>query len=356
MVGGGLGSDIVLRHSELGDCKVQLVPHPVGVQVVVFSGEAVVNGQQLAVGTQTVVPLYTPLCLGKTSVALGVPEAAAWGNLGHEGHSSSRSAQPPHSPVAPEAPVSAPAATDAAPHSARTGDPTAGLRPRLMLFMGGLMLMVSAGVGAYSYTTASAPVRTAEEEVSKAEALLRQAGFTQLKAQAAQGSALTITGYLETSAERVQVEKLLARAAVVATLEVGVNDRLVAAVQDVFRANNVAAEALSVGPGAVRLTSHEADAVRLAKVKATALRDIPGLLVLDVNNSPPTIVSAPEPVIEDPGKRVASIVPGDVAYVVTADGSRYFEGALLPTGQRITAIEEGQVRLERNGTSTTVRF
>ena len=146
------------------------------------------------------------------------------------------------------------------------------------------------------------------------------------------------------------------RAGVIATLEVSVNDRLVAAVQDVFRANSVAAQALAVGPGAVRLTTQETDEVRLAKVKATALRDIPGLALLEVNNTPPAAAPAPEPVIDDPGKRVASIVPGDVAYVVTADGSRYFEGALLPTGQRITAIEEGQVRLERNGTSTTVRF
>jgi type III secretion protein D len=94
----------------------------------------------------------------------------------------------------------------------------------------------------------------------------------------------------------------------------------------------------------------------LSKVKATALRDIPGLLVLDINNTPPVAAAAPEPLLDDPGKRVSSIVPGDVAYVVTADGSRYFEGALLPTGQRITAIEEGLVVLERNGTSTTVRF
>jgi type III secretion protein D len=61
-------------------------------------------------------------------------------------------------------------------------------------------------------------------------------------------------------------------------------------------------------------------------------------------------------VIDDPGKRVTSIVPGDPAYVVTADGTRYFEGALLPTGHRVAAIRDREVLLERNGTKAPLRF
>ena len=60
--------------------------------------------------------------------------------------------------------------------------------------------------------------------------------------------------------------------------------------------------------------------------------------------------------IDDPGKRVASIVPGDPPYVVTVDGTRYFEGALLPTGHRIAGIEERQVVLEIHGVRTPLVF
>ncbi len=57
----------------------------------------------------------------------------------------------------------------------------------------------------------------------------------------------------------------------------------------------------------------------------------------------------PPPVVDDPGKRIASIVPGNPAYIVTADGARYFVGAMLPTGHRITAIAGQRVSLERDG-------
>jgi type III secretion protein D len=53
---------------------------------------------------------------------------------------------------------------------------------------------------------------------------------------------------------------------------------------------------------------------------------------------------------------VASIVPGDPPYVVTVDGTRYFEGALMSSGHRINKIEEKQVVLEFNGVLTPLVF
>ena len=87
-----------------------------------------------------------------------------------------------------------------------------------------------------------------------------------------------------------------------------------------------------------------------------ARRDVPGLSMLEVRNSPPGPLPDPAPVMNDPGKRLSSIVPGDPSYVVTADGTRYFEGALLPTGHRIASIHEREVLLERSGTVTPLRF
>ena len=53
---------------------------------------------------------------------------------------------------------------------------------------------------------------------------------------------------------------------------------------------------------------------------------------------------------------MAAIVPGDPAYVVTADGTRYFEGAMLPTGHRILAILSDRVQIERDGAASTLNF
>jgi type III secretion protein D len=61
-------------------------------------------------------------------------------------------------------------------------------------------------------------------------------------------------------------------------------------------------------------------------------------------------------VVDDPNKRIASLVPGELAYLVTADGARYFIGAMLPTGHRITQIEHSRVTLERDGQRSTLTF
>ena len=62
------------------------------------------------------------------------------------------------------------------------------------------------------------------------------------------------------------------------------------------------------------------------------------------------------PLPDDPGKRIASLVPGEPGYLVTADGSRYFVGAVLPSGHRVTAIAQQRVTLERDGQSQTLNF
>jgi type III secretion protein D len=83
-------------------------------------------------------------------------------------------------------------------------------------------------------------------------------------------------------------------------------------------------------------------------------RDVRGLQALEVRNTAkPTPPPAP-PVSDDPGKRIASLVPGDPGYLVTADGSRYFIGAQLPTGHRITQIDKSRVTLELHGQSSTL--
>ena len=80
------------------------------------------------------------------------------------------------------------------------------------------------------------------------------------------------------------------------------------------------------------------------------------LTTIEVRNTAPAQRPGATPVLDDPGKRISSIVAGDPPYVVTSDGTRYFEGALLPTGHRIAAIEEHQVVLELGGVRTPLVF
>ena len=124
----------------------------------------------------------------------------------------------------------------------------------------------------------------------------------------------------------------------------------------VLRVPGVPARADYGGAGRVSVHAREADADALARAGATARRDVAGLRDLVVTNEPTVPPPQDTPVADDPGKRVAAIVPGDSPYVVTADPTRYFIGALLPTGHRVDAIEAHKVVLTRDGRQSELDF
>ncbi|MGQ3096342.1 MAG: SctD/MshK family protein, partial [Roseateles sp.] len=63
--------------------------------------------------------------------------------------------------------------------------------------------------------------------------------------------------------------------------------------------------------------------------------------------------AAPTPPAEDPAKRLVAVVDNaDSPYFITADGARYFSGALLPSGHRVVQIAERSVTVERDGQRT----
>ena len=46
---------------------------------------------------------------------------------------------------------------------------------------------------------------------------------------------------------------------------------------------------------------------------------------------------------------LATFVDGNPGYITTADGTRWFAGAQVPTGHRIVTIGNGRASFERNG-------
>ncbi len=123
-----------------------------------------------------------------------------------------------------------------------------------------------------------------------------------------------------------------------------------------FRVQGITARAEGDAAGRVTVHTQEGDAARLERAAATARRDVAGLVNLTLQNKPPAPPPENVPVVDDPGKRIASIVPGESPYVVTADGTRYFVGALLPTGHRIEAIEAHAVQLVKDGQRHELHF
>jgi type III secretion protein D len=347
-VGAGPENDIVLAAADIGAGRLSLQVRnqaqvQVHVLVQVLAGEVIVDGRGWPAGAECIVALQTPIQLGRAVVA-----------------------------VMSVAPMAADSACHAGAACGALGDPVDGRHgwPAGLLNVGLSTrrgwLVAGATLSALSLGAMTAGSSAQEGTVdfrhvaNRFESALHDAGFNDLRVQVVDGRALRVTGYLETAVQRASVASMLGQQGVPGRMDVWVNGALVAAVQEVFRVHHVATRAVPEGPGRVVVHTQEADTTRLQSIVSRAQRDVSGLRSLELRNVAPATATEPLNVTPiqppNPGKRIAAIVPGESAYIVTADGSRYFEGAVMPSGLRITAIRPGDVQFERNAAATNPPF
>lgn len=339
-IGTDVGADIVLRQPggngegrSGGEGRASISLRPEGILLQAQSGQVAVDGVALAAGESRIVPWTTPWQLAGTTLAAG-PQGA-W-----EAAPASASQAAPARPAAPPAPT------------------PARLRGwgRRLVTGGGAVVLASVSMWALAMAIAPASPRP-EALAQRAQATLHAAGMTAVTVSLPAGHAdPVVEGYLDTHAQRTRAESLLAGQGLQPRFAVWINENLAQAVQDVYRVHGISAQVQTLGPGRVRVNTALADASALPNVEKAVRRDVQGLNLLDTRNAPPPGVPSPVPALDDPGKRVASIVTGDEPYVATQDGTRYFIGALLPTGHRILAIADGHVQLEREGLNTALAF
>ncbi len=119
-------------------------------------------------------------------------------------------------------------------------------------------------------------------------------------------------------------------------------------VAEVLRLSGLTSKAQYIGEGTVTVTGHLGDPKALATIiQSRAMREIIGLKrVLAVNLDHP---GGPAVGASVDGTRIVSVVASKDPYVITADGSRYYVGASLPQGGRLSGVHEGEVLIERNG-------
>ncbi len=338
-VSGQWHSDVVLRSPGAAQAEVELQLAGDAVELQVRQGDVRVGGEPQAAGARVRVPLYAPILIGDTAVALGVMGSSAWNPL------FGRDTTAPAAASASAVPLWTAWLQRARAHAS----------PRRLL-VGGAVVS-AASMALLTMATLAAPkAPSAEERAQRAQALLHAAGFKTMQVHVGDDGQLVAAGYLDSQAQRSAAERVLQAEGLVLQGAPSINEHLASAVEDIYRVNGVVAQVQAIGPGVVRVVTQSADVALLQRAQDTARRDVAGLVRLEAQNNPPPRVPSPVPLIDDPGKRIASIVGGQPPHVVTADGARYFIGALLPTGHRIQAIDAGSVQLEREGEVSVLRF
>jgi len=358
-IGGLQGSascEVRLRDALIGDTRVRIAAGDgrSHARVHILAGEARLGTSLLGVGSDAEWPLYAPLRLGATVLALGEEGSAAWEQ--DPGPTSAHDDVPAPTGAAGVAP--APGASPRWPTA-----PSEGVAPRRarglehsLALLGGALAIAALALLAIGRVIAVPPLAAADPRFTLTRLLAEQPGLRGLQVDA-DASGTTVRGLLERNAQLEMLRGLLARAGFgEARIDVTTGEQLVDAVGDVFRVQGVPARVDYDGGGRVRVSAQASDDNVLQRAVATARRDVPHLADLEVHNSPPVPPPQDRPVPDDPGKRVAALVPGASPYIATADGTRYFLGALLPTGDRIEAIEAHRVLLERDGRRSELDF
>lgn len=339
--GHGGDADIVLHEPGAPPARVRVTCELAHALVEVLCGEVKLGDQVLAAGAQAVWPRQAPLQLGRSLVAYGLACVDEWTAAAAATHAAADAPDAPDAggAVAPPVPRAAPLRRRAEVWLAVTG---AGV---LLACLGTFWM---ARVVAAPHTPQGVPPTLA--------AALQSSEFAALHALPQPGGRVMLKGRLSSLAQRARLDTWLAARQFDPAIDVKVDEALARDVTEVFRVNGVAVQARVTGPGRVEAEASEPDAKRLARAEDVVRRDVRGLDGLKVRNSatppPPPVPQLPD----DPGKRIASLVQGDPAYVVTADGARYFVGSMLPSGHRITAVEPQRVTLERDGRPSTLNF
>lgn len=352
-----------------------------------LQGQAQLGEQVLAAGSAFDWPAHTALQLGAALVlAFGEREAAIW----------ALRPAPEAWPHEPEPAEQGSVDIDADDAAARTADrparplavPPVGAdrRPRGELWLaGGGALLALAGL-ALVLLQAHMPVPAlpAQDPMPPLQALLAsQPDFAALRLEREASGQPRLSGRVAGQSQQAQLQQRLLALGLRPAQQIQVDSQLAAAVEELLQMQGLEVRANVFGLGEVRLeprepspgqaqgqgpaTSLAAPAVEqaLAQVRAA----LPQLRSLQLAGPAPAAAAASEAVASaagptptlpsaggEAGKRIVALVSHGLPHLITADGARYFVGALLPSGHRVAAVLPQALLLERDGRQSRIDF
>lgn len=325
-------ADIVLR-ADTGTARMRITADVTHALIEVIDGEATLADQVLAAGAHAAWARHAPLRIGDTLLAFGLACEDAW-----------------------------PAPGAAAAHALAATDDTPAARPwhrraEAWLAATGAAVLIACGGSLWmAHVAAAAPPPAPVLNAAMLAGALKAGEFAALDAATTADGRPVLRGRLADLAQRARLEAWLAARQWTPALDLMVDELVVRDITEVFRVNGIAAQARAAGAGRFAVEVAERDADRLARAEDVVRRDVRGVQQLTLRNTATPLPPPAPPVIDDPNKRIASLVPGEPAYVVTVDGARYFVGAMLPSGHRIARIAAQQVVLERDGRQIDLNF
>jgi type III secretion protein D len=351
-IGHSFNHDVVLRGPDTQGLSLELMLTDMVAQLKVVSGHVQLLGRPMTAGDSAQLPAFVPVSFGETCFAIGDAQSERWGEATAIFEAPVAAVQnletaPDEAPLAPIARTKS--VDNAIQHFASHFQPaisTLALERRWPLYAGiaAFLLLIaalSAPIGQFIENNNTSPAAI--------ETKLARAGFKDVKAIDNGSGKIILRGLLRNDAELSRLRMFAADKLDGIEINVRTLDELAAAATGILSGQSVDAEAKPARGNSLLISSEYLPRDRQDELIAMIKKDIPQ--ISNVNFQ----------IVGERGDKdlqyffssgeygLASFIDGDPAYIKTADGTRWFKGAVLPTGHNITDIGSGRVQFERNG-------
>jgi type III secretion protein D len=338
-IGHSYENDVVLRGTHTIGLAAELHMSEGAAMLRVRSGSLVALGREIRAGEEVMLPSYLPVRLGEFAIAIGGEDDDRWAEAQEQ---TAQFADPivPAARARPRARAMDRLAARVAPWR------RIGAKRIAAVAAGGAVLF-----GAISAVPLAGYWREIEaRDPAAVRSQLATAGFGALTViPDAGGAGVLITGTVGSDRDADRLQAYAAENFPGSLVEVDSTAALAAAASDTLRANGIKGEARALGAGAIAIDTDYLPVDRQREVSAMLRRDIPALRRIDYRLKPGSGSDELRHFFNSPQYGAAGFVDGNPGYIVTADGSRWFAGAMLPTGHRLVSVGQGRVTLERGG-------
>ena len=235
-----------------------------------------------------------------------------------------------------------------------------GLSLRKTLFGVSVFCVAIATLSAIYVVTGSLFIVNADSQpgIEKFLAKLKEPQYNSLNYKLADDNkTYIVTGTIENRELRTDLLDSARTTGTPVQLEVQLNSEFIETIEDIFRVNGVPARAQVNDTGKIEVVTRTANLEKLESISMLVKTDLPQASTMEVNNTiPNTVVKESAAEMTDPNKRITLISAGANAYIMTEDNSRYFVGAMLPSGHKVEEIRNDEVIVSKNGKRQSLKY
>jgi type III secretion protein D len=344
-IGHSFNNDVVLRGEKTNGTSAELRLLDDHATLHVSSGEITLLGRTIGTDEDTHLPFYVPFAVGEFSVAIGSHTSERWEEV--ERLIATTVSKVPETTTGEDTAV-----VQQATALERAVTRLSPLRDKLDItpnwpkigFGVAAVLLILAAIGP-TYKWADNAFRGADQ----AQATIAAAGFKNMKVVRADDGGLIVSGVLRTDKELARLRSMAAKSLPNARVEVETTESHAAAASEILTAQGIKGTATATGVGALGIKSEFLPKDKQAQIVQMLRQDIPSIKSVRFGEEAGVGNRDLQYFFSSSEYGLATYVAGDPSYIVTADGTRWFPGAIVPTGHEIVAMKENRITFQREG-------